>query len=264
MDINEFLDSIEDPKVKTFIEDYRLMAENEAQSQNATLSDFKRSGALSIEPSRDIDQLPYIIQDIIAYEQERAGTGIKTMFTDEYPESDIFTDIFDPNKPQNQVGSQYGDLIQYKLIQRRPGTYQQTAHPMAPGNTREHVAHLRYYADDPDNPGYRINAMGKRFDNVFQLVCWARTSKQANARAMWLEDLMERYAHIIKLKGFCQLRYEGRDAERAFIPESKAFKLSGRYLTFYCGTEKIILVREKTLSEVIVKVGLPPLSSNLE
>lgn len=261
-DIQSFLDSIEDENARIFIQDYRLSTSEKIQSDEATLADFKRTGALSIEQSRDIDQLPYVLQDVIKYEELKSNTGIQVVFTDEYPESDLFTDVFSPNKPQNQVGSQYGDLIQYKLIQRRPGSWQQTSMPMAPGNVREHTPHLRYYGDDPDNPGYKLYAYGKRYDNIFQLVCWAKTSKQANARAMWVEDLMERYAHIIKLKGFNQLRFEGRDAERVFIPDSKAFKLAGRYLTFYCRTEKIILVREKTLQDVYINVGVvPPLQS---
>lgn len=256
----DFTEVLTGSPVRVFIEDYRNQANEDAQYVKSVTGRtiLKRTGALSLEESKDIDQLPYVIKDVIEYEEQKAGTGVGVLFTEEFPESPIFTDVFNPNKPTNDVGTQYGDLIQYKVLQRRPGHFQQTSAPMAPGVHREYSAHLRWYGDDPDFPGYQLYSYGQRFDNVFQLVCWAKTSKQANARAMWVEDLMQRYSYALKLKGFNQIRYEGRDKDIVFVPESKAFRLAGRYLTFYCRTEKIILVREKTVEEVLISLGIDP------
>lgn len=243
--------------VRVFLEDYRNGVPNSIEDPTVTtMQSLHRQGALSLEASKDIDQMPYVLKDIIEYEEKKAGTGIGVNFTEEFPDSQIFVDVFNPNKPVNDVGTQYGDLIQYKLLQRRPGHFAQTSTPMAPGVRREYSMHLRWYGDDPDFPGYQLYSYGQRFDNVFQLVCWARTAKQANIRVMWLEDLMQRYFFALKLKGFNQIRYEGRDKDVVFTPEAQSFKLAGRYLTFYCRTEKIILVREKTLEEVLISLGI--------
>lgn len=235
--------------VRAFISD-----QFDRELHDADIIDFER--AQSIEPAKHIDDFIYVLDKIIKFETKISNLQYLPYMTTEYPEADAFMDIFDPSKTTNDVGTQYTDVVQYRLLKRRPGSFQRTSKPMAAGNVREYAPRFRYYTEDKENPGYRMMIYGQLYDNLIELVCWARTSKRANQTAFWLEEIIEKYKYVFLVAGFVHVRYEGRDTDRVYINNSKNIRIAGRPLTFYVRNEKIIVRREKVLEDIILELGL--------
>jgi len=160
--------------------------------------------------------------------------------------------------PDAQVGIAYEkpdkafetELITMAVTSRVPGMYQQ-GRPNE-GNIKNRRPLLRETLDDPDAPGYKRLVLGYFYDNILRLTCWAKTNKQANERALWLETVMEEYDWFFVYSGVNRLLYESwRTNEVVDIGNNRYY---GRPIDFFVRTEKLINMREKTLEQIIFRL----------
>lgn len=141
------------------------------------------------------------------------------------------------------------ETLTIKLIKREPGMFSQGS-PFE-NKTRQLKPILREEIDDPENPGYKRAVMGQYYDNLIRLTCWARTNKQANERALWVETVMEEYDWFFVYSGVNRMIYQGRGPEETIkVDESKLY---GRCIEYFVRTEKLTTISEKELECVVVR-----------
>ena len=188
-------------------------------------------------PSVDIDGFFRLVGSALARQQEIDGAKNKILFTEEYPEVD------------DNIS---GEVITYKLVERKPGTFDNkpTGSMMNDTNIRQRKKFFREAQDDPENTGFSIYTYGQWFDNQieFNIVC--KNNKLANARALWFENFMESWAWYFEASGVSMLRYLGRGADSVSTIDNK--KRAIRPLTYLVRTEKLTVIRENTLRTVLV------------
>ena len=144
------------------------------------------------------------------------------------------------------------ETISMQVISRVPGMYGRGS----PGesNTKNRRPLLRESLDDPDNPGYKRLVLGFFYDNTLRLTCWAKTNKQANKRALWLETVMEEYDWFFVYSGVNRLLYESwRTNEVIDISGNRYY---GRPIDFFVRTEKLLNVTEKILEQIIFRLAI--------
>ncbi len=168
--------------------------------------------------------------------RQRTPQENKITFTEEEPDNKALTEV-----------------ITFSLIKREPGAYGQGS-PFE-SNVRNLRPIFREEQDDPENPGYRIATTGYWHDNIIRLTCWAQTNKTANARAEWLENLMEEYSWFFKAEGVARVLFWGRDSD--IIKSIDNNKWYGRPMDYFVRTETIRAFSEKKIEEILLKVAEP-------
>lgn len=182
----------------------------------------------------DVDDFFHVIAQVVALElkAERAVEDVPVY--EDYPSTDV-----------------KDECITVKLIKREPGTFGQNAPFKDP---RQYRPVLRSTKPDPNYNGYLIVTLSQWFDNLVEITCWARTHKQANHRAAWLEDLMLRRYWFFLHAGIDKLAYLGRTEDVTF--QQANFLIFGRPLRFFVRTEKRFSISEKMLEDLILKVRI--------
>lgn len=142
------------------------------------------------------------------------------------------------------------ETVTFSLLRREPGQFGQGP----PFGAKHHNLRpmLREELPDEENPGYRIAINGYWYDNLVRFTCWARTNKAANARAMWFEDMMERYTWWYRLQGVARVIFWGRQADIVTTVDNN--KWYGRPIDFFVRTEKVRQFEEKTLEQILIKI----------
>ena len=144
------------------------------------------------------------------------------------------------------------ETVAISFMSRTPGMFGQGR----PGEnkTKNLRPILREVVEDPDNPGYKRAVLGYYYDNVIRLTAWARTNKEANDRAVWLENIMEEYTWWFSYSGVNRLIYEGwRSPVMLDISNTVYY---GRPIDFYVRTEKLSSLSQKSLEEILIYVGI--------
>ena len=144
------------------------------------------------------------------------------------------------------------EAITFKLIKREPATTSQ-GKQMNHGR-QDWRPKLREIVSDPSHPNKKLYVYGLLHDNVIELCCWARTNKAANARALWLERLMDDYRWFLKYRGVSELRYEGRLADQH--TETAENKLHSRPLRYYVRTERISTWSANIVTQLLLGVTI--------
>lgn len=145
-----------------------------------------------------------------------------------------------------------GETIAISFATRVPGGIGQGG-PME-SKTKNLRPIIRDIRDDPDAPGYKRVVLGYFYDNILRLTCWARTNKAANARAIWLENLMEQYTSWFVYSGVNRIFYDGW--KTPVVLDINNQRYYGRPIDFYVKTEKLHNLSQKTLEEIYVRLAL--------
>jgi hypothetical protein len=195
----------------------------------------------------DRTKTPGVTKDIVEV-MELIRIAIKDYEAKNHTNADAQIDIV-YEKPDRPFET---ELITMAITSRVPGAYGQ-GRPNE-SNTRNRRPLLRETVDDPDNPGYKRLILGYFYDNNLRLTCWAKTNKQANERALWLETVMEMYDPFFVYSGVNRLLYESwRTNEVIDIGSNRYY---GRPIDFFVRTEKLVEVTEKTLEQIIIKLAV--------
>ena len=138
------------------------------------------------------------------------------------------------------------EIITYQLKKRQPGTFSQD--PPFSG-VKNYKPMFRESYPDPDNPGYVTVVLGLMFDNVMEMRCWAKTNREVDRLALWLEEVMLNNTWMFRYSGINQILYWGRNED--ILYEVNNMRFMGRTLHYYLRTEKLITVSEKTVDEIL-------------
>jgi hypothetical protein len=196
---------------------------------------FGRSKTLG-EAKSLLEFIDLVRQAIDDYEiREGVSEPDKVLFTEEEPDYASRT-----------------ETITFSLIRREPGAFSQGA-PFE-GKVKNLRPRHRETGDDPTQPGYRQMVTGYWYDNLIRLTCWARTNKAANARAQWLEGLMEDYSWWFVAQGTSRVLYQGQSTDLVTVVDNN--KWYGRPIDFFVRTERLRTFKEKTLEEILIKLVL--------
>jgi len=188
--------------------------------------------------SIDIHEIPSLLKEILDNKQTSEGIASEQLivFTEEHPNVDITT-----------------EAITFSLVTREPGSISKG--PAFNRGVQEWKPHIRGIEEDQQLPGQRIVVMGQKFDNEFMLTCWARSNKQANIRARWLEDVLRQYTWFLKFSGVEEFYFLGQGSDIA-LELSPNVRLMGRPLRFFVRTESITNLKEQTIRKIIIQYGI--------
>jgi hypothetical protein len=209
---------------------------------------FLRDTALSQRRLRTPKKAKWSLTDVyttmrqaIENYEERANTPTKNRITFTEDESDRKSDT---------------EVISVKCMNRHPGLFSQGTPYDAgkAGAVKNLLPVLREEINDPEHKGYRIAILGKWFDNIVRLTCWARTNKRANYRADWLETLMEEYMWWFKSEGIDRCIFIDRRED--ITEDVDGNRWYGRPLDYFVRTEKISMRSEKQIEEILIKTTL--------
>jgi hypothetical protein len=186
------------------------------------------------KPSKNLREVYELIEEVIINYQDRANIPAENriLFTEEEPLLDSTNEI-----------------ITIGLVNRMPGSFGQGAPMEAKVKNLHYISRGEY--EDTETPGYQLANFGYWHDNVLRLTCWARTNKQANYRAEWLEALFEEYQWYFKAEGIDRFLFWERQKD-TFL-EKQNNKWYGRPLDYFVRTETIKTIREKSIEEILVK-----------
>jgi hypothetical protein len=143
------------------------------------------------------------------------------------------------------------EVVSMEFVKRQPGMFGQ-GRPFE-NKVANQKPLLREVKDDPDHPGYKRAVLGYFYDNVLRLTCWARTNKQANERALWLEQLMEEYTWFFVQSGVNRILFHGwQKNETLTVNDNKYY---GRPIDFYVRTERLLNVSQKKLETICINMA---------
>jgi hypothetical protein len=203
---------------------------------------FVRIVASAIPPTRTPQPAKNIIEVMELIEKAIRDYDERTHVT----EDAAITLLYDSPDTEEQL-----EAISISLERREPGMHGQ-GRPFE-NAVKQLKPILREEMDDPDHPGYKRAILGKFYDNMLQLTCWARTNKQANERALWLENVMEEYDWFFVASGTNRVLYQGRASEKK--TNVSGHKAYGRPINYFVRTEKLTTVSQKELEQVQVRLA---------
>jgi hypothetical protein len=184
-------------------------------------------------PAKDIVETTELIRQAILHYEERTHVTADAVVAVTYNKPDVDADV---------------ETISMEFVDRQPGMFSQ-GRPWQ-GKIKNRRPRVREMVDDPDNPGYKRVVLGYFYDNMLKLTCWARTNKQANQRAMWLENVMEEYTYYFITAGVNRILYEGwRGNETIRVGNNTYY---GRPIEYFVRTEKLRNVSQKKLEQLYV------------
>jgi hypothetical protein len=191
------------------------------------------------KPAQDIDGFTDLVMRVIQEQQNSEEVPLKNRvsFLQDFPPGDIETEI-----------------ITFGLLQRTPASMSQGQHFNQ--RVREVKPHIRGIEDDPTRPGYKVVTLGQRFENELVFTCWAKTNKQANKRARWLEDTLRNWTWYIRYEGITDFYFLGQDEDMVLKPDGTQNILMGRPMRYWVMTERLSHILEPTIRRIVVKYGL--------
>lgn len=199
------------------------------------------------------------IREAINHYHTRGGSNIK--FTLINPDTDILSVAVDNIPSAATQDLEYGPfdnpdpphyIVSASCIKRMPGAFSQGA-PFE-GKVHNLSPRLREEIDDPDNPGYRVGIYGYWYDNLIRLTCWAKCNRGAERCVEEVEKLMEEYRWWFKTEGIDRVIFNGRDKDITKVVDNN--KWHGRPLDYFVRTEKIGMISEKAIEEILVDLTL--------
>jgi len=150
------------------------------------------------------------------------------------------------------IGAEF-ETITISLEKREPGAFGTGAPFEQKIKSRQGVLRETIH-NDPNHPGYELAVIGYWYDNIVRVTCWARTNKQANERAIWVENAMEEYGWFFRYSGINRILYEGRGPSQIINVNNQ--KYFGRPIDYYIKTERLKVISTKELEQICVRLGI--------
>ena len=144
------------------------------------------------------------------------------------------------------------EIVTYKLLKREPGDFSQG--PPFGGSVKNYRPVLREEIEDQDNPSYKKLVFGYWHDNLVEFTCFARTNKEADDRALWIEKLMNNYLWFFRYSGVNRVLYFGRGSETS--EKFDGYTIYGRSIKYFVRTEDIVVVSEKEIEQIALNYSV--------
>ena len=155
--------------------------------------------------------------------------------------------------PEAKADRPWQEIINFEVDLRQPGGFgTMNPYQRAVSTKIMNPQLVEQGVVDMENPGYVIDYFSQEFDNWIFINCWSRTNKEANARAMWVENLLSDFRWYFKAVGVHRVLWLGQHASKEYAPYPGGDIYYGRPLYVYVRTCKVWGVRQKTLEEIQV------------
>ena len=187
--------------------------------------------------AKDIEGFYSLVEESVRHSESVGGTSeeSKVDFTRDYSLSEFTNEI-----------------MTYKLLKREPGDFSQG--PPFGGTVKNYKPKLREEIEDPDNPTYKKLIFGYWHDNLVEFTCFARTNKEADDRALWIENLMNNYLWFFRYSGVNRVLYFGRGTETS--EKFDGYTIHGRSIKYFVRTEDIVTVSEKEIEQIALNYSI--------
>jgi hypothetical protein len=181
----------------------------------------------------DLTEFFPVFQEVIRIQEEedKVPKGKELLVLEEDPPESIDT-----------------ESITWSLLSRKPGQFNRGAH--GESKIKEVTSHIRAIVDHPDNPSEKIVSMGKFYDNYIEFNIYARNSKAAMNRVIWLEKVIDAYRWYFRLNGFNLIEDSVLNKEQVIIDKLKLVKYP---VIYYVRTEDIYHITTQELKRILVK-----------
>lgn len=150
--------------------------------------------------------LTQFIPNIIKFDLDRFFTLVKELMDSTLTRSGQPLVNFTEEYPPFNMGEFGNEVISYKVVSRRPAATDQ--------NQSIRPQKYRYsYQFKDKNTGNVTNIFTRMMEHDIEITCWALTNKQANKRALWLEELLISQDWVFKSQGADRFYFEKRLAD---------------------------------------------------
>ncbi len=187
--------------------------------------------------SKNIIQVMSLVKDAIEDYENRKHTNEKDKVVVAYEDPDKLVEM---------------ETISINIESRQPGGFGGGAPLQAQIKNQRPI--LREEEEDPDAPGYKRAILGYFHDNILRLTCWALTNKAANARMLWLEEVMEEYLWYFRISGTNRFLYLRHGPQ--LVKTVSNNRMYGRPIDYFVRTETLRAVSEKELETIYVNLAL--------
>lgn len=193
----------------------------------------------TIGTAKDISEFYTLVKQAITHSEnaDNVSAERKVDFSRDY--------TLDPDGMKNEI-------ITYKLERRQPGDFSQ-GDPFG-GSVKNLKPIFRESVDDKDNPTYKKLIFGYWYDNEVEFICYGRTNKEADERALWFEKLMNNYSWFFRYSGINRVLYLGRGEETS--EKFDGYTMSGRSIRYFVKTEEISVVSEKAIEQIVLNLSI--------
>lgn len=202
----------------------------------ANYFDFDREHFNPGKEAPTLERFIYLINEIIKNVQDREQTveAERVIFTEEYPLERI---------------DRFGDeLITWRVISRIP------ANLSSDGKSRPQLGFTHSYnLRAPEYPDKVITVETRPVDHKIEFSCWAKRSRLANRRALWLERTLIDNKHILAVQGIDRFIWEERLAD-TYLNVGGA-PLYQRPLRFFVRLAEFRVIANTAISHITFESG---------
>lgn len=207
--------------------DYTIIVMNEDQISYKEEISVKIDNPYEFDISRflpntevmTLDRFYNLAAELIDHAQEKSGLGEldRIILTEEYP-----PERFD--KTNNEI-------ICFRLLKREPANMNTKA------SGRPHRKSTYYYDyNSPEAPNRNILVESRPVDHRIEFTCWAKTNKECNKRALWLEKLFINHSWVFETQGIERFHWIDRGPD--------TYMMSGGQRLFYRPLNFFVRFRE--------------------
>lgn len=142
-----------------------------------------------------------------------------------------------------------GEIITFKVKERKP------ANMSTDGNSRpQRKATWSYDLQSKYEPNKVVVVESRPIDHKVEFSCWAKTNRQANQRALWLERAFITHAWAFEVKGAERFYWEGRGADTTLT--SGQHRICQRPLNFFLRTREFEVKAHPALRTVDFEITI--------
>lgn len=200
---------------------------------------------ISYNPAHlSLDQFLSVLRELMETVQE--DKAHKIILVDDFTKENIFQD---PRNPKNEVLA----VVTCGVRSQKPGSFNQTNHPMTSSGTREIRPSLRAIEKQDVTDKAACNYyFGQLFDNNICFSIHARSNKEANEVAIWFQNLLAVHKKFFALKGIIRYYFLEREADNVVKEGDNVIYV--RPLCYYLATEETFVTTEYVLQKIKLKL----------
>lgn len=163
--------------------------------------------------------------------------------------SNKFIELTEEYPPDN-FGDDENERICFRVLRREP------ARMNAKGTGRPQRGYSFYYdLIQPKDPNKVIIVESRPVDHRIEFSCWAKSNKLANARALWLEQLLTDHSWALQIGGVERFWWEDRGPDTYMM--SGGQRLFYRPLNFFLRFREFAVRASPAIRNIQISYSLP-------
>jgi len=157
---------------------------------------------LTTQQSMSLPRFFALAAELINSAQQDIEESKRVSLVEEYP-----PDPFDS----------YGDeVIAFRLLKREPAKM----NAKGTGRPQRRSLHERYESN-PHYPNKVVQIESRPLDHLIEFTCWAKTNKDANRTALWLEQLFVTHSWVFESRGVEKFFFKDRGPDTYFTSQGQ-------------------------------------------